>query len=225
VNTDTTALYSKFTLAMAAATLLASGCVNPETSQQSTQEFKQTNSVSTDNSNDLTETASITVDVINVNEARESDLLREVMSEVNDIYQQCRITMTFNTQNTALASEQSIDSEIRSTMAQQFKKTSPTIFFVQRTIEEDVAYAHLPSLNLPVASTIWITDRVNEGCLAWITAHEIGHVLLDSGKHSSGRVNVMSTGCTLNNWNSGTSAPIWTTEQCSALHLSPFLAR
>ena len=210
---------------MALATLLASGCVNPETNQQSTAELKQINSVSSDNSNDLTETASLNVDVVIVNEARESALLREVMSEVNDIYQQCRITTTFDTQNTALASEQSIDNEIRTTMAQQFKNTSPTIFFVQRTAEEDVAYAHLPSLNLPVASTIWITERVNERCLAWITAHEIGHVLLDSGKHSGGRVNVMSTGCTLNNWNSGTSAPIWTTEQCAALHLSPFLAR
>jgi len=96
---------------------------------------------------------------------------------------------------------------------------------VSGTAEEDVAFAHLPSLNSPSASTIWITERVNERCLAWIAAHEIGHVLLDSGKHSNGTVNVMSNGCTVSNWSNSIKTPGWTTEQCSALHQSPFLVR
>ena len=224
MNFDTPAIYRKYTVSMALVTLLVCGCVNPETNQQSTKELKQENAVSADNANSPAAEASLKVDVVILNEAREPALLREVMAGVNNIYRQCRIAMTFDTKNTTLAPEQTIDSDTRTTLAQQFKKTAPTIFFVKRTAEDDVAYAHLPSLDIPPASTIWITERVNERCLAWITAHELGHVLLDSGRHSNGTVNVMSNACTLTNWNNSTALPEWTPAQCTALHQSPFFA-
>jgi len=204
---------------------LLSGCVNPGQEQNIKTEPRQTETDQPEVAAGSNKTASLKVDVINVNEARNSTLLREVLSEVNSIYRQCRIEVLFDTKNTSLAEGQSIDSEARSEFAQRYKEVQPTMFFVPGTAEADVAFAHLPSLDSPAASTIWITERVNEGCLGWIAAHEIGHVLLDSGKHSNGSVNVMSNGCRISNWSNSIKTPEWTTEQCIALHQSPFLER
>ncbi len=208
--------------------LLAGGCVNPVPEPQESPSVNKVKSSAIDYSNtgsEVTQTKALEVDVVIVNAARDMTLIGEVLSGVNDIYQQCQITMQFDTKKTTLTPEQLINSNVRSTLAQQYKKTSPTIFIVPRTSEADVAFAHLPSLNSPAASTIWITERVNERCLSWITAHELGHVLLNSGKHSNGRVNVMSTGCTVSNWNNNAATPRWTTAQCTALHQSPFFVR
>lgn len=214
---------SKCYAIVAIAVVLTNGCVNSSPQQNSEAELTQTVADQSDTTDRSDNSASLKVDVVVVNAARDSTLLRKVMSEVKNIYQQCRIEFQFATRNTTLATEKTIDSETRSMLAQQYKKALPTIFFVSRTAEADVAFAHLPSLDSPSASTIWITERVNEGCLAWITAHEIGHVLLNNGKHSNGTGNVMSNGCTLSNWNNGAASPVWTTEQCSALHQSPSL--
>ena len=202
---------------------LISSCVNSGLQKNSEVELPQSIPDQSDTADGTTKAGSLQVEAVIVNEARDKTLLNEVMSDVNDIYRQCGIEVKFDTKTGKLAAEQAIDSETRSNLAQQYKNVSPTMFFVPGTAEEDVAFAHLPSLNSPAASTIWITGRVNEGCLAWITAHEIGHVLLNSGKHSNGTGNVMSNGCTLSNWNNGAASPVWTTEQCSALHQSPSL--
>ena len=225
VYTSDCKFYNPLVVVVALVMVLLSGCVNPGQEQNIETELRQTDTDQSEVVAGPNKTASLKVDVINVNEARNSTLLREVLSEVNNIYRQCRIEVLFDTKITSLAEGRTIDSEARSKLAQRYKEVQPAMFFVPGTAEADVAFAHLPSLNSPAASTIWITDRVNEGCLGWIAAHEIGHVLLNSGKHSNGSVNVMSNGCTISNWSNSIKIPEWRTEQCIALHQSPFLER
>ena len=224
-HTSDSKFYTPVVVVLAIAVAIMTGCVNSKSEKKIENEQKQTVSDKPGVAEIFDKTGSLKVDVINVNEARNSTLLREVLSEVNSIYRQCRIEVLFDTKITSLAEGQTIDSEARSKLAQRYKEVQPTMFFVPGTAEADVAFAHLPSLNSPAASTIWITERVSEGCLGWIAAHEIGHVLLNSGKHSNGSVNVMSNGCTITNWSNSIKTPEWTTEQCIALHQSPFLER
>jgi len=217
-------LLAIFTLLSAALTI--NGCINPQISEVSNDKKRQAegNPQELENADSLLPSAKLTVKLFNTNEARNPDLLEQVIQGVNDIYQQCRISVLFETQNMELATTQIIDRETRINLAEQYKDGKPSLFYVPRTAELDVAFAYLPSLISPLASSIWITERVSEGCLPWITAHEIGHVLLDSGKHSNGSVNVMSNGCTENNW-SDVITPRWTSAQCAVLHQSTYLTR
>ena len=171
------------------------------------------------------EPAAIRVNVGIVQGARDSKLLTEVQSGVNNIYQQCNLSVSFDTHVVDLEEDRGIDREARIELAERQDKKVPNIFYVTQTTEQDVAFAYLPSLNSSLSSTIWITDRVNEKCLAWITAHEIGHVLLNSALHSNGSKNVMSTGCKVGNWSNSFVNPRWTPAQCVALHQSPFITR
>ena len=168
--------------------------------------------------------ASLMIDVGIVRQAREADVLQTVFSGVNEIYQQCQISVSFDTQNIDIPENDIIDRDRRINLVEQNKDDFPTVFYVAGTAEADVAYAYLPSFDSPLASSIWVTDRVNEACLAWITAHEIGHVLLDSATHSNGSRNVMSTGCKIGNWSNSFTKPRWTAVQCAALHQSPFVS-
>jgi len=131
--------------------------------------------------------------------------------------------VTYEPQSVSLPPAQIIDRETRIKMVDQYKREQTILFFVPRTAEADVAFAYIPSRGTPLASSIWLTERVSEACLPWIAAHEIGHVLLDSGKHSNGSSNVMSNGCTANNWSNSALSPRWTIQQCLTLHRSPFL--
>ena len=192
---------------LALSVILTSSCVKPTENERgvtATQTKPEQPNVATG----VNKTASLQVNVVNVDKARNSNLVKQVLSGVNELYQRCRIAVQFNNTDTTLAPENSVNSKTRLKLAEKYKNESPTVFFVSHTTEADVAFAYLPSLNTQSASTIWITDRVNERCLTWITAHELGHVLLNNGKHHNGTTNVMSNGCTLNNWNNA-AAPIF----------------
>lgn len=206
-----------------AVTLLNVGCANPGTDQQATAETRQTNTQESEVGDKQLASATIAVDVIIIDKARDSNLLDQVMQGVNDIYQQCQIAVTFEAQSVDLTAGQVIDKETRTNLADEYNAELATLFFVSRTAEADVGFAYLPSGEAPLASSIWVTERVSEACLPWVAAHEIGHVLLDSGKHSNGLSNVMSNGCTANNWSNSAASPKWTIKQCLALHQSPFI--
>ena len=205
--------------------LLSSSCINPKTNQQATSEKTQT--VSEERQAGLAQqqntTASIEVNAIIIDDAREASLLDQVMQGVNRIYQQCGISVSYQSQQVDLTAEQVIDRQTRTSLVEQYKDELITLFFVPRTAEADVAYAYIPSRGTPLASSIWITERVQEACLPWIAAHEIGHVLLDSAKHSNGSSYVMSNGCTVNNWSNSAASPKWKVEQCLTLRQSPFI--
>ena len=205
--------------------LLSSSCINPKTNQPATS--KKTQTVSEAREADLVEqqntTASIKVNAIIIDDARKPNLLDQVMQGVNNIYQQCGISVSYQSQQVDLTAEQVIDRQTRTSLVGQYKDDLITLFFVPRTAEADVAYAYIPSRGTPLASSIWITERVQEACLPWIAAHEIGHVLLDSGKHSNGSSYVMSNGCTVNNWSNSAASPKWKVEQCLTLRQSPFI--
>ena len=205
-------------------TLILVGCVYSEIEQSSTVKPEQSTS---DGPNALTSkksSAKLTVDVGVVHNARELTLLKNVFSGVNEIYQQCQIDVSFDTKTIELGSGVEITSEAQLRLAEQYKNESPVMFFVPATDEVDVAFAYLPSLDFAFSSTIWITNRVSEGCLPWIAAHELGHVLLDSAQHSRMSENVMSVGCKIGNWNNRVVIPKWTDTQCAALNQSPFLS-
>ena len=205
--------------------LLSSSCINPKTNQPATS--KKTQALSEGFEAGLSDkqntTASIEVNTIIIDDAREANLLDQVMQGVDSIYQQCGISVTYQSQQVDSTAEQVIDRQTRTSLVGQYKNDLITLFFVPRTAEADVAYAYIPSRGTPLASSIWITERVQEACLPWIAAHEIGHVLLDSGKHSNGSSYVMSNGCTVNNWSNSAASPKWKVEQCLTLRQSPFI--
>lgn len=206
-----------------AVALLLNGCVNTGVDEDGAEESNQRSPIRPDITNKERPTASLKVNVGIIHEARELDLINEVWSSVNDIYRQCDIAVSVDTQNVELAATRVIDRETRIQLSEDNKNASPTVFYVPSTNEADIAFAYLPSYDSPLASTSWISNRVSERCLAWITAHELGHVLLNSGSHSNGSFNVMSRGCKLGNWNNQEANPKWSAEQCSALRGSPFI--
>lgn len=208
--------------ALVAFTLLLGGCVDHRVNEGGVEYLEQSNQSRPDTINIERATLSLKVNVGIIRDARESSLLNEVWTGVNDIYQQCDISVSFDTQTTGFEVERIIDRENRIQLSKKYKNESPTVFFVPNTAEVDVAFSYLPSYDSPLASTFWITDRVSERCLVWITAHELGHVLLDSAKHSNVSINVMSKHCKVGNWNNQLAKPKWNAEQCSALRISSF---
>lgn len=208
---------------LALAILITTGCVNSVDSPPSADQSNLIGLDSSEGRNDGIRPASLSINVGIVDDAREMDLVSSVLSGVKEIYDQCQISVAFHTVNIELEEKSVIDAKMQTRLVSEYKAESPAVFFVSGTAEEDVAFAYLPSLDSSLASSMWVTNRVSERCLTWITAHEIGHVLLDNAQHSGRAFNVMSTGCKLGNWNNNSVSPRWMPGQCVALRRSPFL--
>lgn len=88
------------------------------------------------------------------------------------------------------------------------------LFFISSTLENNTAFAYLPSANIVESGTAWVTSLVTEDCLPVIMAHETGHLLLDDAGHSSRRENIMHHGCTSTNFGSGYKTGEFNAEQC-----------
>lgn len=211
----------RYNFLIAVATVFLSACINNSAEKSSSPQVTASLPDTIAKETKKSKTAALTVNIVTVKDARAAASLDQILPGVNNIYQQCRIEVDFNIQARELSVDGTIDETTRIALAEQYKGSSPTMFLVPMTAEVDVAFAYRPTHFTATASTIWITDRVRERCLPWIAAHELGHVLLNSGKHSNGSRNVMSNSCTINNWSNHT--PIWTNAQCEALHQSQFL--
>ena len=75
----------------------------------------------------------------------------------------------------------------------------PVIGFIKDSRDNDVAYSYLQSAPVPSRGTAWITRAGDPGCVGTIVAHELGHILLDTARHSAGGGNLMSYTCVHSN--------------------------
>ena len=71
----------------------------------------------------------------------------------------------------------------------------PTLFFVGDTHAGDFAYAYLEGTASPSQGTAWMSRRVPKRCRGRLLAHEIGHIALNTGRHSKQPENLMQSHC------------------------------
>jgi len=167
--------------------------------------------------------AGLQVEVVIAGDAREEKFVEEAMSKVADIYAQCDTALSTTLHYEPEELSNGINTTQRYELTRKYTPADtiirqPTVFVVNSTAERDVAFSYLPSLARDISGTAWITDRVSEQCFAWIVAHEIGHVILDNGKHHPRKRNVMNARCSSrSNYNRSRSLPTWTDEQCSVI--------
>ncbi len=157
------------------------------------------------------------VKVFVVDDARSLSFVSTAVTAVEALFRKCQITLSATISSIELAPDTSIDEEARDHIVAQYGVHKPALFVIPATAEQDVAFSYLPSLIRGVAATSWLTERVSDRCFVWIMAHELGHVIFDHAKHSSGSSNIMSVACKQKNWGSRRISPDWTDEQCIEL--------
>lgn len=130
-----------------------------------------------------------------------SSEVKRALEEVEAIFGQCGVTVVggpvYRIEAPAAFTE--LDDERQYRLLAPLPATRPLAVLVDRTVARDVAYAY--RLSAPVASrgTAWITRSGHPACLGRSLAHELGHILLDSARHSPDRDNLMFHSCTASN--------------------------
>lgn len=99
----------------------------------------------------------------------------------------------------APASFAELDEPMQTRLLATLPSTRPIALLVDRTTDRDVAYSYLPSAPVATRGTAWVTRNSHPACLAPLLAHELGHVLLDTPRHSNDPDNLMSPICTVSN--------------------------
>ncbi len=163
---------------------------------------------------------SIDVNIVIVNEARSIDFVKSAITAASTLFEKCQITLKATLRTVVLAPDTSINRETQEHLVANYAVLKPALFVVPSTAARDVAFSYLPSLQLDIAGTSWMSNRVSDRCFVWIMVHELGHVMFDHAKHSAGFNNIMSVSCKLKNWGSRKIAPDWTDEQCVELRRS-----
>ena len=152
-------------------------------------------------------------------DVRKESFVKTSMTKVVDIYQQCGLPLSIQVNLRPEESATDMSEDKLKFLGQQHAAYPPTVYVIESTLERDVAFSYLPSLNRDVSGTAWITDRVSDACFAWVVAHEIGHIALDSSAHHPDKRNVMNRFCSgNNNFNRSTALPRWDEQQCAVLN-------
>jgi len=164
------------------------------------------------------------VNVTIVGNARDRQFVSGAMDDVAEIYAQCNISLNLKVNEAEDKNAIDINVSERYALTSRYARTDtqtrvwPSVFIVNSTAERDVAFSYLPSLERDVAGTAWISDRASEACFAWIVAHEMGHIILDSGVHHTDTRNVMNARCSNNNnFNRSSTPPHWSDTQCAVM--------
>lgn len=161
---------------------------------------------------------SLVIDVNIVGNARSESFVRAAMEQVSEIYQQCELSLAAEVKTWPEESSTELPLEQIYQLTRQYKQHAPTVFVIESTLENDVAFSYLPSLNRDVSGTAWISDRVSDSCFSWLVAHEIGHIALNSSEHHPSRRNVMNRFCSKNNnFNRSEFLPSWDKQQCALI--------
>lgn len=96
----------------------------------------------------------------------------------------------------------------------------PAVMFVNRTTDRDIAYSYLNESPVVSRGTAWITREGNPSCAGPLLAHELGHILLSSSRHSDNPENLMSYGCVSTNITGSRPNTALTDSQCKRLRES-----
>lgn len=145
--------------------------------------------------------------------------VERAIAEVEGIFGQCGITVSAGSVYRLAAPEafRELDESMQARLLAELPPTRPIALLVDRTADGDTAYSY--RMSAPVASrgTAWVTRNSQPACLAPSLAHELGHILLDSPRHSGDRRNLMSHTCTVSNVAGSRPGTELTDSQCGKL--------
>lgn len=145
--------------------------------------------------------------------------VERAIKQVEEIFAQCGVFVTASTVYRLEAPEgfHDLDESEQARLLAALPPTRPVAMLVDRTTERDVAYSYL--ISAPVASrgTAWVTRNSHPACLAALLAHELGHVLLSTARHSDDPDNLMYHTCTSSNVAGSRTGTGLSTAQCEQL--------
>ena len=213
---------SRSDLILVAMMLCLAGCVPSQNSGQDLiqeqSRIGDTEDISSQRDITARRVDSLPVSVNIMGDVRSESFVKTAMTKVTDIYQQCGLSLSIEVNSRPEESTTDLSEGMLNFYGRQHASYPPTVYVVESTLERDVAFSYLPSLNRDISGTAWITNRVSDACFAWVVAHEIGHIALDSSAHHPDKRNVMNRFCSGNsNFNRRTALPRWDEQQCAVL--------
>lgn len=135
--------------------------------------------------------------------------LERAIQEVEAIFAQCGVVVTAGTVYRLEVPDdfRELDESEQARLLAALPTSRPVVLLVDRTTDHDVAYSYLKSAPVASRGTAWVTRNSEPACLAALLAHELGHILLNTARHSDDPDNLMSHTCTSFNvaeWRIGT---------------------
>jgi len=141
------------------------------------------------------------------------------INEARAIFGQCRIVVDAETVYWLSAPDdfQELDEAEQARLLSAVRVKRPVAVFVNQTPAGDVAYSYLESAPVASRGTAWITRNSDEACAGRLLAHELGHILLDTDRHSSDPDNLMAHTCVHSNVSGFHTNTELNREQCERL--------
>lgn len=127
--------------------------------------------------------------------------VERAIHEVEAIFAQCGILVTAGSVYWLETSSQFLDlhESMQGRLLSRLPSMRPIALLVDQTADNDVAYSYLNSAPVASRGTAWVTRNSHPACLGILLAHELGHVLLNTTRHSDDGDNLMSHTCTVSN--------------------------
>lgn len=148
--------------------------------------------------------------------------IAKITRDVEEIFDQCRITVAAGEMHwlETGAEFHILDEALESRLLGMLPPDRPIVLLVDRTTNQDLAYAYVRTAPPERRDTAWITQTVPDACLAPLMAHELGHILLDSTDHSDDPGNLMHHSCTVSNISGARAGTLLTEAQCERIRES-----
>jgi len=127
----------------------------------------------------------------------EEDLIQRAIGEAEAIFKQCDVVVTAGTVYWLEAPDRyhTLAESDQAALLQALAPRRPAALFINRTAARDTAYSYLHDAPVPSRGTAWLTRRVADSCAGALLAHELGHILLHSPRHSTQPGNLMAAAC------------------------------
>lgn len=129
------------------------------------------------------------------------DRILRAVHEVEDIFGQCGVVVTAEPvyRLKAPSRYRKLDPFMQARILSRLPSTRPIALLVDQTTDRDVAYSYLDSAPTASRGSAWVTRNGHPACTGVLLAHELGHILLNSARHSDDPDNLMSHTCTVSN--------------------------
>lgn len=147
------------------------------------------------------------------------DHIARAVQEVEDIFGQCGVVVTAEPvyRLKAASRYRELDPSMQAGILSKLPSTRPIALLVDQTIDRDIAYSYLDSAPTASRGSAWVTRNGHSACTGVLLAHELGHILLNTARHSDDPDNLMSRTCTVSNVAGFRPAARLTGSQCEKL--------
>lgn len=145
--------------------------------------------------------------------------VKRAIREVEGIFGQCGIIVAAGSVYRLEVPREfrELDESMQARLLAELPPTRPIALLVDRTAGRDIAYSYLMSAPTKSRGTAWVTRNSHPACLGPLLAHELGHILLDSERHSGDRDNLMFHTCSVSNVAGSRPGTGLTDAQCKVL--------